>query len=223
MRFANAEEQLRLEGFQQITRLEIGLRRLLERELEKELGARWWKTLPQDVKVKVVEGSLDHVDFPDLKKCINSKWRELRCFHDSVRREHVVLHLEELEPIRNDLAHSRNITSREIALINAAYRFFEPLLRPILPQKRSGSEHPAVTLIRIRRAIERDAPVARSDVRAIATLAVENLDRSGLVESLEAYNRVRRQARHTRPERVRSRSQALETLDPFLGAVSLSD
>jgi hypothetical protein len=220
MEIATIDEQLRIEGFQKITRLEIGLRRLLERELKGKLGERWWKALPQDVKEKVREASLDYVDFPDLKKCISSKWSELACFHDKYRKDHVVFHLEELEPIRNDLAHSRNITSRELALVNAAYSFFEPLLSVVLPQSRRR-DHPGATLLRVHQTIERDALIARADLEAVRKLD-ESVAASSAYEALATYNGVRRQRRNTRAERERSRAIALDALVPLLSSVTVT-
>src|SRR3954447_2572678 len=90
------QEVLRVEGFLHLTRLETGLRRFLEQTLEESAGPRWWRSLPQDVQTKIAGGTLDGLDFPDLKKCIASQWRHLGALKECLEKDQAHVHLQEL-------------------------------------------------------------------------------------------------------------------------------
>src|SRR5688572_3149411 len=122
-------DKLRVDGFVRVTRIERGLRRLLEAELPVRVGARWVRSLPPDVGEKIVDGCLDFLDFGDLKKCIAAKWSYLDCLHGVIaRRESLLVRLQELEPIRNNIAHSRDVTVGDLFLVAATYYMLEPVI-----------------------------------------------------------------------------------------------
>src|SRR4051812_12318368 len=102
-------EARRVEAFLRLTRLERGLRAMLNARLPEIDGPKWWKALPPDIREGAREPDLAFVDFPDLKKIIGSKWNHLGSVVDRYSKEQVIVHLEELEGIRNDIAHSRDV------------------------------------------------------------------------------------------------------------------
>jgi Swt1-like HEPN len=221
---SSAEEQLRLDGFLHLTRIEIGLRRLLEMELEEAGGNRWWRALPQDVVEKIVDGSLDYLDFADLKKVISSKWNTLGTLRQIGSKAQLTVHLEELEPIRNALAHSRSLSYRDLALVRATYSLVEPAIRKHLRKHASPgaqtSDAPEVVLMRIRARLEQNAPIPRTDFSRMQAFG-DTGNILAVVEKVSAYDRVRASAGYSAQERRAKRLAAAAAVDDYLATVEV--
>lgn len=116
--------------------LESNLRECVEKELSK-LDIDWWKTrVPGDVRencekrvndrkrpypwIELLDASpLHFADFPDYQKiiCRSDNWRD--SFETIfVTKETIHSKLQELEPIRNDIAHSRSISTESANLLS---------------------------------------------------------------------------------------------------------
>lgn len=108
--------------------LEEKLRRFIEKTLKSVAGAKWVDELPRDVKALAEDRMkknqnlwpwgrrrypklLDFVDFNDYAKIINSKWL---LFQKAFKAKEMILgKLQELDPIRKDIAHPRKLERRE--------------------------------------------------------------------------------------------------------------
>ena len=188
------EEQRRLDAFLQLTRLERGLRRTLESNLSECDGDRWLCALPPDIREKCDPRGLDYADFPDLKKILGSSWRKLDPITSPLNKLQILSHLEGLEGIRNDLAHSRSVSEGSLAMIAAAYYVVSPLIAAgSLADSMPPTAHPRIALTRIATAIRHSSSVSPDD---LGTLPAH----SAVCTQAEAYERVRK-----RP----GRSQAL--------------
>lgn len=221
----NEIEHVRLAAFLNLTRVEAGLRAYLTRSLSERLGPRWWHSLPADVVPKVVDGNLEMLDFPDLKKCLASKWRELDELRNVVRRDQLIVHLEELEPIRNALAHSRAVGIRDLALLEATYQLLRPLLNEGTDKTQEIGADPsatrAATLLRTHRAILRvegipadtlDELRVLRDVAALEPDILETVERYGRLISLPGRDQeILERARGDALERVSALIRTLET------------
>jgi len=128
-----------IDAFCYLYKIETGLREFIIDSLQNVVGTRWYKErLPGDILQKYKDGlkaektakwtqliphhPLYYVDFPDIKKIIvrRDNWREV--FSKTFYRESIVEGtLEELEPIRNKIAHSRKISSKDVTILKAAY------------------------------------------------------------------------------------------------------
>lgn len=136
----NAEDSLPLANikiYKLLYKIEIGLREFVVEELSKHYGAKWHKTLPDDVKKKMTEGKecekkaswvnfipfhpMYYIDFTDLVKIIEQgdKWRDVFSEHFK-RKEIISSTLKELEPIRNKIAHNRKATEGDLAIVESA-------------------------------------------------------------------------------------------------------
>lgn len=200
------DEQRRLDAYLSLSRLERGLRRFLEQELSRLHGERWVRALPNDVKAKVEAADLEHIDFPDLKKTLGANWRHLQ-IQDAPEKRHALSHLEGLEPIRNDIAHSRNISEGALSVVQAAIHILTPLFEPTARGERSlpATNHPRLALVRLRAAMAADVSVSMCDV---ATLEQESAYRPA-AEAIQAYVRVRSRPGR-RPDLLRATKQAAE-------------
>jgi hypothetical protein len=222
------EEELRVECFLYLTRLEMGLRRFLEAALQRAHGRRWWKALPQDVRAKVADGNLDYLDFPDLKKCIGAKWRELQeldVLQHLSKKDQVLVHLEELEPIRNDVAHSRSVTPAQLLLVSATYALLEPVIQEFLTSadpKSSPPAHPAIVTIGLQRALDKSHPIPDELLAALGTLVTERPELSHAKDAVEAYDRIRRRPGRRPALLAQARGDALATLAPLLHSEVIS-
>jgi hypothetical protein len=181
------DEQRRVDAFLQLTRLERGLRRVLETELSRADGVKWERALPKDIREKIDGKGIDYADFPDLKKILGSSWNKIEHPVDGPSKAHATVHLEGLESVRNDLAHSRDVSSKDLSLIQAAYHVFLPLI-PHCAAESSPSmpptQHPLIALDRIAAAVSNGGSIARTD---LATMAIDN----ELGAALADYARVR--------------------------------
>ena len=112
--------------------LEFSLRVSIEKALS-EISADWWnERIPNDVKQNAENRkrrnekqwpwtavnnlhAIHYIDFPDYAKIITRRdnWNAVfeKIFGNS---ERLILKLNELEPIRNAIAHSRNISQRDL-------------------------------------------------------------------------------------------------------------
>jgi len=117
--------------YEELMQLEMGLRRFVQSKLE-ATTLNWWKEcIPDDVKRTAEERkannetlwpwytqknlhSIHYVDFPDYVKIITRRdnWNQVfeLVFKD---KEIVSAKLRELEPIRNSIAHSRELSAEE--------------------------------------------------------------------------------------------------------------
>jgi hypothetical protein len=177
-------EVLRLEAFMRLSRIERTLRRVLERELATALGKRWARSLPPDIAVKVVDDSLDWLDFPDLKKCIGSKWRDLGTLSACGSKQQLIVHLEELEQIRNAIAHSRDVSPSDLALVRGTYALLEPIIVPEVSAEPAASL--GIALLAVRQAVDARAAVQPGDLAAMRA----NADTTLLAEEVAAYDRL---------------------------------
>jgi hypothetical protein len=170
-----------------MTRLERGLRLMLTRELGRVDGPRWERALPNDVKEKIDKRGLAYSDFPDLKKILASSWRKLELPPGAPTKQLATAHLEGLEPVRNDLAHSRDIPPGALSQVQAAYHILFPLFRasdsPVsfsLPP----TSHRSVAVDRIVAAITNNNAISPED---LSSADIDSLRR----QKVEDYVRVR--------------------------------
>ncbi|HET7484639.1 MAG TPA: Swt1 family HEPN domain-containing protein [Solirubrobacterales bacterium] len=181
------DEQRRIDAFLRLTRLERGLRIFIESELSRADGQGWEKGLPADVRKKVDLAGLEFTDFPDLKKIIGSSWKKFDLQQKQANKQRILIHLEGLEPVRNDIAHSREISEDGLALIQAAYHTCRALLATTNAESLPPTNYPLVALERIEAAVEYCAAVDEADLK---TLKNDQLCRSAH-DSVCAYVRVR--------------------------------
>jgi Swt1-like HEPN len=204
------DEQRRVDAFIQLSRLERGLREFIEVELSRVEGPEWARTVPQDVKEKVQAGGLEATDFPDLRKVLGSAWRKLGDAVSGLEKRQVLVHLEGLEPIRNDIAHSRNVSPGGLAMVQAAYY----VLGPILDLHSAAGElprtpYPRLTLDRVRGALTHSAGVDPSDLESLGDIAGHREMRRAVGD----YERVRNRPGKSQALLNEARSTALETVD----------
>lgn len=109
-------------------RLRVFIRQRLEEKFKEEGG--WTKRIPKDVIKKCEKraskekegyqelGSdflMDYADFSDLKRIILQEENWSNAFRECFRNEiEIAAKLEELEPIRNTIAHNRTISQKEL-------------------------------------------------------------------------------------------------------------
>jgi hypothetical protein len=194
------DEQRRVDAFLRLTRLERGLRKALEIQLRKTDGLHWVGSLPKDVRQKIESRGLDFVDFPDLKKIIGSAWRKLDTGPAGLNKAQVLTHLEGLEQIRNDLAHSRSISKGSLSMVEAAYHVVSPLFNSDSPSRSlPPTPHLTIALGRMAAAIAHHARVSAADLHTLP-------EGHSVRESVETYERVRQ-----RPGRAPSLLVAVHT------------
>jgi hypothetical protein len=203
-------EQRRVDAFLQLSRLERGIRRFLEKELSRTDGPSWPRTLPNDVKKKVVSGGLELTDFPDLKKILGSKWRRLGDSTSGIRKDHLLSLLEALEPIRNDVAHSRDVPPGALAMVQAAYYVAEPILASdSLGDPLPPTVHQRVVLDRLHGALTYFAPIQESELYTLHDLDGYRETRV----AIENYERVRFRPGRTEELMNQVRSVALDCVN----------
>ncbi len=125
-------------AYQLLYQIEVGMRELIISTLSKS-DVRWWKKrLPADVlekykngrqeeqKIKWVEliphHPLYYVDFPDIRKVIdrNDNWKDI--FQNIFGDKDVICGtLRGLEPVRNNIAHNRKASSKDLQIVQGAY------------------------------------------------------------------------------------------------------
>lgn len=126
--------------FDTLFAVEVGLRELIIETLETDIGPKWFKQLPADVREKAHAGRdsqrraewttyVDHhplyyIDFPDLGKVIASKWNThfSKFFSDKTI---LLASLRQLEPIRNKIAHNRKATDADLTQVAAVRSVLE--------------------------------------------------------------------------------------------------
>ena len=120
----NYEAELMKGAYEKLYTLENSLRRFLEKELYDEYGDDWWeKGVSQGVqrearelkeKEQGTEPDINYTLFPHLRLIIikDDNWNN-RFEAKFVTQGTFISRLEELEPIRNKIAHSRMLTDRE--------------------------------------------------------------------------------------------------------------
>lgn len=162
------EEQRRIDAFLRLTRLERGLRDFIERELRRADGRAWKKALPSDVREKVDPAGMEFANFPDLKKIIGSAWKKFDLPAARVEKQQVLVHLEGLESVRNDIAHSRNVTEDGLALIRAAYHICRVLISPTDARDAfPPTNYPLVALERVEAAVGHSLEIDEIDLRTL--------------------------------------------------------
>src|SRR5690349_7061724 len=205
-------ERPRCDAFVRLTRIEVGLRRALEAMLPVAVGRRWVKALPPDIQLNVVDSSLDGLYFPDLKKIVANKWSQLTEFHDLGDRQRLIVHLEELEPIRNDIAHSRAITVGQLALVDATYQLLDPILAPYRP--RVGDEHPPGTdptkaMIEVVRSLQALESLNKATVELVGPPLATASEARTIQARLAAYERIHSRPGHSPSDLSNARDYAL--------------
>lgn len=135
----NADSEIPLENietYKLLYKIEIGLREFIIDVLSTYLGNKWHKTLPEDVKNKMIAGKesekktswvncipyhpMYYVDFSDIVKIIEQgdKWKNVFSNYFS-RKEIISSTLKELEPIRNKIAHNRKVTQGDLDIVQS--------------------------------------------------------------------------------------------------------
>ncbi|MCX5991185.1 MAG: Swt1 family HEPN domain-containing protein [Chloroflexi bacterium] len=112
--------------------LEVSLRRFIERELSK-VGKDWWQRVPLEIRNNAERRKLrsesmwpwypptstnvvDYLDFSDYHRIILEEDNWQKAFVKFLKkRSFIEVRLGELDPIRNDIAHSRPVTSSAVA------------------------------------------------------------------------------------------------------------
>lgn len=118
-------------AYEIIKKLEENLRQIIKSELSK-ISSDWWKQrVPEDVRknadIKKIKNEspwswlksgthiIDYIDFTDYYKIISRRdnWNNIfkNIFYD---KEKLIFKLKELEPIRNAIMHSRNLSSKQL-------------------------------------------------------------------------------------------------------------
>lgn len=129
--------------------LENSLRRSIERQLSRT-ASDWWNTcLPEDVRTRAEirkqrretvwpwypptsSNNMDYLDFSDYRKIITFKSNWDQCFKQVFSSiSFIEAKLSELEPIRNDIAHSRKLSSRAIDKLHIYCEDIETCLRKV--------------------------------------------------------------------------------------------
>jgi len=126
------------EGSRYLYCLEVGLREYTIRTLHETVGPLWWKSrLPSDILDKVRDARrslsgtawarfawhhpLHYVDFPDLKKILLRRDNWDQAFSDKfIRKEILEGMLANLEPVRNSIAHNREISAEDVEALRIA-------------------------------------------------------------------------------------------------------
>lgn len=105
-----------------LNELETVLRKCIKTNLER-VSTNWWRErVPPDVRERAEERRendglkrdiVEYIDFADYVKIImkGDNWRE--CFQKIFKSVNIDTKLKELEPIRNSIAHNRNITEEQ--------------------------------------------------------------------------------------------------------------
>ncbi len=209
------EEQRRVDAFLLLNRLERGIRNYLQTELSRIHGRGWERALPQDIKKKIEDRGLAYADFPDLKKTLGSSWRHL----EGVRpgdKSRILAHLEGLEDVRNDVAHSRDIPEGAVALLQAAFYVLSEVMQfPRTQAELPVTGHPGVALSRIKAAIEHHGPISANDLK---TLEAEE-DFSEVAATVAAYTRVKERPGRSLQLMQQVEAQALESINTYLDSM----
>lgn len=205
----NEEEQRRIEAFLQLSRIERGTRGFIKSELAKIDGPDWHRRLPQDVREKVEARGLEFTDFPDLRKILNSSWKRLGDAVRPVKRAHFLNLLEALEPIRNDVAHSRDISEGALSVIQAAYYLGQPILGLKGQETSFPASSPSVIAQRLRVALTYTSEINPADIAALQ----QDPDHWTRCEALEAYERIRQRPGRGEDLMQKVRSAALTAVD----------
>lgn len=165
---SSSGERRCVEAFVHLTRIEKGLRALIAHALSEAEGPKWWRTLPPDIRDSASRPDLAYTNFPDLKKILGRNWTKISSQTRDLAKQQVMVHLEELEGIRNDIAHSRSVSIRDLALVQGTYYLLEPVLSPYLRvDTNDEAENQQVDLLDLQRRIHRRESLGPDLVRAI--------------------------------------------------------
>jgi len=134
-----ATKGLQLNAYTTLYSFENEMREFIEDEMEKRFGEKWWdQRVPQDVKEtaqtnlsrnspvmprskpreKGKKQLIDYINFSDFAKIIarRDNWRDL--FKDFFRKQDEVnVWLGEINPIRNNIMHSREISVQQYEVL----------------------------------------------------------------------------------------------------------
>jgi hypothetical protein len=137
-----------VEGFCILYCLENLLRELLVEELSSQYGPKWYNVaLPPDVLVtyrsgRELERSIPwqdltprhpvyYLDFPDLRKTIESNRNWVECFSHLFRsKSHFSSLLSDVEPLRNAIAHNRVLAPQDVIFLLRAMSHLTTCLGP---------------------------------------------------------------------------------------------
>lgn len=144
-----SQEEMDTTAHKLIGHLEKALRRFISRTYEKNFGEEWWrKRIPGGIRDRVEKrleegGSpMQHCYFPDYAQIMSSKTGQ-RIFPDLItlpqdldferwdkpsKLQYIAQRLKELEPVRNAVAHHREITADQLNRLEA---YTEEILRAI--------------------------------------------------------------------------------------------
>jgi Swt1-like HEPN len=206
-------EQRCLDAFLQLSRIERGLRSFIERELMRSDGPKWARSLPRDIREKVEKKGIEHTDFPDLRKVLGSSWRKLGSSVNALKKNQVLNHLEGLEPIRNDIAHSRNVSEASLALVQAAYHVVGPLINESTSVRAfPPTAHPSVALSRLRGAIAHSSAITDADLNMLRA----HSGQQRVCELVAEYERVRKRPGRDPLLLDTTRANAMQEIDSSL-------
>ena len=212
----NAGERRRLEGFLRLSRIERGLRGFLHATLPEVEGPKWWNALPPDIRDSTAERDLAYTNFADLKKVVQSKWAKLSSHLPTLNKQQVLVHLEELEAIRNDIAHSRDVSIPALALVQATYFLLEPTIQDHMHEHTDSDGDPSAgpLLLEIRGLVERK--------RAVPPLTVARLSAAqdapeSIVTRVEEYDRLASRPGRSRESLREVATQTISEIDAIFG------
>lgn len=111
--------------------LENGLRIFMEKKLREVFDANWWErgVTPNDIREradarKASEQSnlslINYTEFGDLGRIIVNNWKIFEPVFKT--QKGVISRLEELEPLRNKIAHSRLLSNHELEKLNLFFK-----------------------------------------------------------------------------------------------------
>lgn len=112
-------------AYSMLYNLENSLRMFVEKKLREEFGDQWWESgvTQRDIRQgagerKAVEPDsnlslINYTEFRDLRRIINNNWE---IFRDTFQSQSgIVSRIEELESIRNTIAHTRLLSNDDLA------------------------------------------------------------------------------------------------------------
>jgi len=134
------EQEVRVmsDGYSMLYELENSLRIFVERKLRERFGNSWWErgVTQRDIrqrakKKKLLEPEsnlslINYTEFGDLRRIITNNWE---IFRDTLQTQTgIVGRLEELEPIRNKIAHSRLLSNDDLAKLQLFFKEISGLI-----------------------------------------------------------------------------------------------
>lgn len=206
----STREAQRVDAFICLSRIETGLREFLECQAPIEMGPKWRRSLPADVRERLGNQSLDVLYFADLRKILSSVWEKLADLKNVTSKSRALTYLEDLEGVRNDIAHSRYVQPGHHARLQATYLLFEPLIVEQLKTDETSEEVDLVeTVLRAQSSIQNGRSL---DEGTELVLSSDHRVDPEVVESVRAYDRVVRTPGQSSALLNRCQTEALNAL-----------